>query len=155
MANFGPLMAEICRRVKGTPANFNRFWRLGFVTSLNGGQQNFAESLTISWAGTLYVHFRGLLAPNGILPSAKSSKSCVLLYWQRYCTALQQRPSGKLCGISQGMELPNFRRGRHLYSAGRPSRWALAHILVVSDFTRYIMLSLILNVKFQHPLQFT
>jgi len=28
-------------------------------------------------------------------------------------------------------ELPNFRRGRHLYSAGRPSRWASAHILVV------------------------
>ena len=29
---------------------------------------------------------------------------------------------------------PNFaalNRGRHLYSAGRPSRWALAHILVV------------------------
>jgi len=22
-------------------------------------------------------------------------------------------------------------RGRHLYSAGRPSRWALAHILVL------------------------
>ena len=29
---------------------------------------------------------------------------------------------------------PNFAvmsRGRHLYSAGRPSRWALAHILVI------------------------
>jgi len=29
---------------------------------------------------------------------------------------------------------PNFaalNRGRHLYSAGRPSRWALAHIAVV------------------------
>jgi len=29
---------------------------------------------------------------------------------------------------------PNFaalNRGRHLYSAGRPSRWALAHILVI------------------------
>ena len=25
-----------------------------------------------------------------------------------------------------------FNRGRHLYSAGRPSRWALAHILVYS-----------------------
>jgi len=25
-------------------------------------------------------------------------------------------------------------RGRHLYSAGRPSRWALAHILVLSIF---------------------
>jgi len=22
-------------------------------------------------------------------------------------------------------------RGRHLYSAGRPSRWAMAHILVI------------------------
>jgi len=31
---------------------------------------------------------------------------------------------------------PNFAaltRGRHLYSAGRPSRWALAHILVAYD----------------------
>jgi len=30
----------------------------------------------------------------------------------------------------QGMELRNFRRGRHRYSAGWPSRWALAHIVV-------------------------
>ena len=32
---------------------------------------------------------------------------------------------------------PNFaasNRGRHLCSAGRPSRWALAHILVASNF---------------------
>jgi len=32
---------------------------------------------------------------------------------------------------------PNFaalKRGRHLYSAGWPSRWALAHILVASAF---------------------
>ena len=32
---------------------------------------------------------------------------------------------------------PNFaalNRGRHLYSAGRPSRWALAHILVNNNF---------------------
>ena len=32
---------------------------------------------------------------------------------------------------------PNFaalKTGRHLYSAGRPSRWALAHILVRSSF---------------------
>jgi len=34
--------------------------------------------------------------------------------------------------VVQGMELPNFRRGRHLYSAGRPSSWASAHILVLS-----------------------
>ena len=42
--------------------------------------------------------------------------------WQRYCTA-----------SSSGRQ-PNFaalNRGRHLCSAGRPSRWALAHILVL------------------------
>jgi len=66
MVNFGPLAAEICWRVWGTPANFNGF-RLGSVT-----------------------------APH-------SSSGCE----------------------------PNFaalNRERHLYSAGRPSRWALAHI---------------------------
>jgi len=36
---------------------------------------------------------------------------------------------------------PNFaalNRGRHLYSAGRPSRWALAHILVDKLFVSMI-----------------
>jgi len=58
------------------------------------------------------------------------STSCVLLYWQRYGTADQQRALAKLCGVVQGMELRNFCRRRHIYSAGRPSRWASAHILV-------------------------
>jgi len=42
--------------------------------------------------------------------------------WQRYCMA-----------VKYSERQPNFaalNRGRHLYSAGRPSRWALAHILV-------------------------
>ena len=30
-----------------------------------------------------------------------TSKSCVLLYWHRYCMALQQRASTKLCGVEQ------------------------------------------------------
>jgi len=33
-------------------------------------------------------------------------------------------------GVSQTFTALN--RGRHLYSAGRPSRWALAHILVIA-----------------------
>jgi len=37
------------------------------------------------------------------------SKSCVLLYWQRYCTALKHWASAKLCGVVQGMELRNLR----------------------------------------------
>jgi len=69
MVNFGPLLAEICWRVWGTPANFNGFCIL--VALLHG---------------TLVV------------------------------------------GVSQTAAL---NRGRHLYSAGRPSRWALAHILVI------------------------
>jgi len=37
---------------------------------------------------------------------------------------------------------PNFaalNRGRHLYSAGRPSRWALAHILVYNRIWRHFV----------------
>jgi len=36
------------------------------------------------------------------LPGAKFTlrpKSCVLLYWQRYCTALEQLASAKICGV--------------------------------------------------------
>ena len=80
-----------------------------------------------------YIYTLEVLAPDGIFSAAKihfASKSCILLYWQRYCTTLEQRPSAILCGVILGMELRNFRRGRHLYSAGRPSRWASAHFLV-------------------------
>ena len=113
----------------GHSSKFQPVSRLGFITapmSHSGGQQNFARCLAISWAGTLYIHS---------FASCKihfASKSCVLLYCQRYCTAVEQRPSAKLCGVVQGMELGNFGKRRHLYSAGRPSRWASAHILVVT-----------------------
>ena len=75
---------------------------------------NFAQCLAISWAGTLYILFQGLLPPNGILPGAKFTwvqvflHSSFLLYWQCYCTALKQWPSAKLCGLIQGMELQDF-----------------------------------------------
>jgi len=121
------------------PNKFQRVSRLGFVTastSLNRGEQNFARCLTVSWAGTLYILFFGggeAVAPWRNFVRCKShfvSKSCVFLYWQCYCTALEQWSLAKLCGVVQGMELQNFRRRRHLYSTGRPSCWASAHILV-------------------------
>ena len=37
-------------------------------------------------------------------------------------------------GVSQTAA---FNRGRHLYFAGRPSRWVVAHILVLRVFDRY------------------
>ena len=116
----------------GHPSKFQRVSRLGFITaptSLNEGQQNFAGCLAVSWAGTLYIHFGDSCPLTEFCQLQKfASKSCVLLCWQRYSTALEQRPPAKLCGVVQGMKLRNFRRRRHLYSAGRPSRWASAHI---------------------------
>jgi len=116
MANTGPLMASICSGVWGTRVNFNRFLRLALVTaamSLTGGQPNFARCLAVSWVGTLYT-FSAALAP---WRNFAWCKSCVLLYWQRYCTALQQRALAKLCGMVEGMELRNFRTRHHLHSA--------------------------------------
>ena len=69
-----------------------------------------------------------------------TAKSCVHLYWQRYCTALQQRASAKLCGVAQGTELVTELSHR-VPSAGRPSSWAFAHILVV-----FILLTTVIMV---------
>jgi len=58
----------------GHPRKFQRVSRLGFVTaptSLNGSHPNFARCLAVSGAGKLFIHFRGLLPSNGILPGAK------------------------------------------------------------------------------------
>ena len=90
------------------------FWhlRLDFVTaptSLNGGQPNFTRCLAVSCAGILYIYLGSCPITN--FTSCKihfASKSCVLLYWQRYCTALEQLASAKPCGVVQGMGLRNF-----------------------------------------------
>ena len=96
------------------PSKFQRVSRLGFVTaatSLYERQPNFARCFAVSWAGTLYIHFPGLLPHYGILPCVKFTlrPSLGLYYCSRCCTALEQRPSAKLCGVVQGMKLRNFR----------------------------------------------
>ena len=60
MVNFGLLAAESVGHI----SKFQRVSRFGFVnvpTSLNRSQPNFARCLAVSWAGTLYIHFLGLL----------------------------------------------------------------------------------------------
>ena len=122
---------------------FQPVLRLGFVTpltSLSGGQPNFAGCLAISWAGTPYIYIFGvLLPPNGFLPAAKFTLRPSLAFCY-IGTALKQRSSAKLCCMVQGMELLNFHRGHHLYSAGRPSHLASVHILVANYllFVNYI-----------------
>jgi len=89
----------------GHPSKFQRVSRLGFITaptSLNGGQPKFARCLAVSWAATVLVPWRN--SARCIIHIA----SKYLLYWQRYCTALEQRASPKVCDVVQGMELQNF-----------------------------------------------
>jgi len=45
--------------------------------------------------------------------------------------SIQNLSKRALNTLTEGIKLRNFRRGRHLYSAGRPSRWIAAHILVL------------------------
>jgi len=54
---------------------------------------------------------RRLLPPNRILPVVNSLCDNVLgsPVWQRYCTALEQWASAKLCSMVQEVELWNFR----------------------------------------------
>ena len=127
MANFGPLTAEIGSEF-GAPQQIST----GFASCLRYCSDVAHRRPTklctmfgrlMGWY-TIYT-FSGALAPSRNFARCNihcTSKSCVLLYWQRYCTAVQQRASAKVCGVVQGMELRNFRRGRHLYSARRPSR---------------------------------
>jgi len=80
---------------------------------------------------TLYT-FLGLLSGYGILPGA--------IFTLHPSLALPYIGSVTARHSSSGHQ-PNFaalNRGLHLYSAGRPSRWALAHILVLRYFTEFV-----------------
>jgi len=85
----------------GHPSKFQQVSRLGVITAptlLTGGQPNFARYLGRLMGSTLYIHFGGS-CPWWNVARCKihlASKSCVLLYWQCYCTALQQPASAKL-----------------------------------------------------------
>jgi len=128
MVNFGPLAAEIGSLVWGTPANFNGF---RILASLLQRRRSTEANQTVHdvWPSPVlvryYIHFRVLLPHNGILPGAKFTLRPSLVI--SYIGSVSARHS------SSGRQ-PNFAafsRGRHLYSAGRPSRWASTHILVL------------------------
>jgi len=120
MVNFNPLPAEIGWRVWGTPAN-QRGSRVGFVTAATSLNAN--PTLHDVWPSpglTHYIYIFGGSCPWRNFARCKihfASKFCA-------CTALWQRVTAKLCGVEP------LKRRRHLHSAGRPSRWASAYILV-------------------------
>ena len=127
MVNFGPLAAEIGLPNWGIPANFNGFRLLASLLHRRRSpeaNQTYARCLAVSWAGRLYIYFSGLLSLKGILPGAKFTlrQSLALSYIGTRAVDVHE-PNLRVVGL-QGTALRNFRRGRHLYSAGRPSRWA-------------------------------
>jgi len=73
MANFSPLTTEIGLPVWGNPANFNRFCVLASLLQRRRSPRptKLCMMFAVSWAGTLNIHFGGLLPPDGILPHAK------------------------------------------------------------------------------------
>jgi len=74
----------------GHPSKFQCISYLWFVTaakSLTRGQPNVARSLAISWARMLYIHFRGLLPSDGILPPAKFTLRLTLAFYIGSVTA--------------------------------------------------------------------
>ena len=75
MVNFGPLAAEICWRVSDTSANFTG---CRVLASLLHRRRSVEVNQTLHdvWPSPalvhhIYIHFRGLLPPYGILPGAE------------------------------------------------------------------------------------
>jgi len=141
MVNFGPLAAEIVSLVWCSPANFNGF-RVLVATSLSGSQPNFARCLAVSWAGTLYIHFWGLLSRNGILLCAKFTlrPSLVLSYigsiTARHSSSGRQT---KFAALHEQMAPPIFGRAAITLGIGPHSSLfysSLFAIFVLHDFAR-------------------
>jgi len=134
MTNFGPLSAEIGSGVWGTPENYNEF---RVLPSLLQRRRSLEANQTLHdvWPSPGWYAIYTFSAAAGYWRNFArckihfASKSCILLYWP---ALLHGNQAAKLRGVVQGMELRNFCRGRHLYSAGLPSRWASAHILVMA-----------------------
>jgi len=127
------LAAEIVSLVWGTPANFNGFCVLALIlqrrrwTEANQTLHNF-------WPlpGLVdYIYIFGSCC--SVMEFCQVQNSlCVL---QVLCSPIgsviaQQSISGREANFAA------LSTGRHLYSARQPSRWALAHILVVFEIQK-------------------
>jgi len=136
MANFSPLTAEVGLGVWGTPANFNEFLVLDLSLHRHHSPEA-NETLHDLWPSPGLVHcmfnFGGSCPlkefyqlQNSLCVEELCPILAALLHDTWAAAVSQTLRSGK------GMELRNFHRGCHLYLAGRPSRWASAHVLVMA-----------------------
>jgi len=127
MANVGPLTAEISLLVCGTPANFNRFRVLASLLQRRRSMEA-NQTLHDVWPSPGLVHYTDFW---GLCPITEfchvQNSLCIQVLRSRILAALQHGTSA--AGVSQTVALS---RGCHLYSVGRPSHWALAHIQVIN-----------------------
>ena len=128
MANFGPLAAEIVSLVWGAPAGFASWLRYCSDVAQRKPTKLCTMFGRLLRGYTIYT-FLAAIAPYRNFAMCKiqfeSSKSCAL-----------QDIGSVTARHSSSRPEPNFAAfstGRHLYSAGRPSRWALAHIVVFGN----------------------
>ena len=101
---------------------------------IDNRKKNLLSSNTSSTCPDNMVNFGPLTAEigSGVWAPLQISTGFAAASWQRYCTASS---SGRQRNFA------TLNRGRHLCSAGRPSCWALAHILVVNTLLSYIKIT--------------
>jgi len=137
MVNFGPLAAEIGPVVWGTPANFNGF-RVFLALLLQRCRSTEAnQTLHDVWPSPALLHYIhvyifGISYAVAEFYQVQNARYVQVLRSPILAALLHGTPSA---GVSQTAALS---RGRHLYSGGRPSRWASAHILVLSIICSYL-----------------
>jgi len=153
MVNFGPLAAEIISFVWVIPANFNGFRVLASLLQRRRSPEAKPTKLCMLFGrllgGYIIYTFWALLPCNGILPRAKFTLRPSLALSYIGSVTARQWSSGrqpKFAALS---------RGRHLYSAGRPSRWALAHILVITLLCTIFHFDLLANSLFVTRCQYS
>jgi len=145
MVNFSLLVAEIISLVWSTSANFNGFHV--FASLLQRRRSTEAnQTLHNVWplSGLVdYIYiFGGCCSVTEFCQVQNSLCVLQVLHPPIGCVNARQSSSGRE---------PNFAAlstGRHLYSAGRPSRWALAHILVGNVINKTYVCS---TLKCTHP----
>ena len=121
-------LGVVCPFLRGAGSSCNTMWPWPRPTPVSNGTLIHAPFGHNTWAKiacAIYI-FGGSCTPDRILPGAKFILRPSHAF--AYIGSVTARHSSSRCQRT----FAALSRGRHLYSAGRPSRWASAHILVLS-----------------------
>jgi len=117
---------SVCLSVYLSISGHHRTTSTGYIFAtkarINNRKKNLLSSNTSSTCPYNTVNFGPLAAEIRSLVWCIPSNFNGFASWQHYCMASSSGRQPTFAALN---------RGRHLCSAGRPSRWALAHILVI------------------------